>query len=241
MSLAKNNFLALPCYLVLWVFSLSSLATAMNLAQAWKNRLSWLLLSAGVFYAGFLGVAGSHNLPHWPAKELQEGPHNRIVMREMAADLRTLLSDDDRFMWMPAYGNPVTLLYYMSPSSQGKLPEAIGMDAMIDPPPEEYVRKIIEPAKAVLVFRGDIPKKSFYVHPANLPYFQAIAAWIRRPGGAHHLLKSYQLLQDDNPGQELTVDLYMKGPTPINALQELQPKLTQEGPPAVSLESLRQR
>jgi len=48
------------------------------------------------------------------------------------------------------------------------------MDAMIDPPPKQYVQKFIEPAKAVLVYRDpEEPVDVDYVHPANYPYFRA--------------------------------------------------------------------
>jgi hypothetical protein len=213
-SLAKNYFLALPCYFILWIFSLNCLAAAINLAQGWKTKLSWSFLSLGLFYAAYLGVVGTGNLAHWPSYDSQEGPHNRMVMREIAKDLRNNLSNDDSFMWIPAYGNPATLLYYMM-DQQGKLPTAIEMDAMIDPQPEQYVRKFIEPAKAVLVYRDSEESVSVgYVHPANYPYFRAITAWVSRPGSSHHLFKSYHFLDVDGnlKPTDLTIDLYVRDP-----------------------------
>jgi hypothetical protein len=145
---------------------------------------------------------------------LQAGPYNQIVMREMALDLRKVLSDDDHFMWMPAYGNPVTLLYYM-PQPEGRLPRALDIDPMTYPPPEKYVREFIEPAKAVLLLRGDIEKFNSlgigWIHPTTYPYFRAIAAWVHRPSSSHHLLKTYHFFGGDND-PELTVDLYVKEP-----------------------------
>jgi len=204
--------LALPCYLVLWIFSLSSLATAINLMRSWKIGLSSAVLGTALLYAGFLGVDGYRSLARWPSYELQEGSYNRAVMQEIARDLRKVLSNDDSFMWMPAYGNPATLLYYM-PDQQGR-PTAVAMDAMTDPPPREYVKKIVEPAKAVLVYREDIEKVAVftYVHPANYSYFRATAAWVRRPESSHHLFKSYFFNSgSNNPGSHgFMVDLYIK-------------------------------
>ena len=222
-SLAKNYFLGLPCYLLLWIFSLSSLAIVINMAQAWKSRLTRGLTAIGVVYASFVGITGYYNLLHWPSYELQEGPYNRAVMREIAGDLRKILSDDDTFMWMPAYGSPSTLLYYM-PMPKGRLPQSIPMDAETDPSPDQYAQEFMEPAKAVLLYREDIEEVATfcYVHPANYPYFRAVAKWIHRSGSSHHLFKSYRFFGNgDNPGQRgLNVDLYVRDSTAVNPSPE---------------------
>jgi hypothetical protein len=117
-------------------------------------------------------------------------------------------------MWTPEYGSPSTFLYYM-PQPHDQLPEVVGLDAMASPPPEQYARECIEPAKAVLLLRGDIAKFNALgmgdVNPLNYPYFRATAAWVRRPGSSHHLLKTYHFFGGEN-NPELTVDLYVKAP-----------------------------
>ena len=211
-SLAKNYFLALPCYLVLWVFSLGSMAVAISALPAWKTTFSWIFVLASLVYAGLIGIQGYRNLHQWSRQELQEGPYNQIVMRQIAYDLSKILSHQDSFMWTPEYGSPSTFLYYM-PQRQDELPEVVGLDAMASPPPEQYGQECIEPAKAVLLLRGDIEKFNALgmgaVSPLNYPYFRAAAAWVRRPGSTHHLLRTYHFFGGDN-NPELTVDLYVK-------------------------------
>jgi hypothetical protein len=212
LSPAKNYFLGLPCYFILWVFSLASLALALASLRLWQPGFSWMFLSACLLYAGLTGIQGYQNLRRWSKQELQEGPYNQNVMRQMASDLNEILSHRDRFMWTPEYGSPSTFLYYM-PRAQDELPEVVGVDAMVDPLPDQYAREFIEPAKAVLVLRGDIEKFNDLgmgaVNPANYPYYRAAAEWVRRPGSSHHLLKTYHFFGGEN-NPELTVDLYVK-------------------------------
>jgi hypothetical protein len=130
----------------------------------------------------------------------------------MSHDLSKILTHNDTFMWTPEYGSPEAFLYYM-PQAQDEVPGVVPVDAMIFPPAEQYTREFIEPAKAVLVLRGDIEKFNDLgmgvVNPANYGYFRAAAAWVRRPGSSHHLLKTYRFFGGDN-NPELTVDLYVR-------------------------------
>jgi hypothetical protein len=155
-------------------------------------------------------AAGVRGLASWQGHEFEEGRQDRAVMQQMAVDLRGIVSNDQSFFPMVAYGNPAALLFYM-PDRQGELPKAIIIDGLKSPPVDIFIREEIEPAKAVLIYADGNKESSFkgYMPAMTFPYYRAIAEWVKRPGSSHHLQKTYEFYRSPG-GDQAAVELYVR-------------------------------
>lgn len=207
---AKNFFLGLPCYLILWIYCWISLTSVMDSLRSAKSKLSWGLLSMAIIIVGVVGIKGVQNVRTWRGNEFEEGEQDRMVMKKMAMDLRQVLSNGDTFIAMPAYGNPDTLKFYM-PDGQGDFPQARWVNGINGPSIQEFIQQSVEPSKAVLVYSNGNESSSFkeYAAPEDFPYFSAIASWVQRPGSRFHRWKTYNLYPGAS-GDKSEVELYVR-------------------------------
>jgi len=206
---AKNFFLGLPCYLVLWIYCWASF-TSVPLSKFLNQRVAWGLLSLAVLTVSIVGIRGMQNLRSWQGHEFEEGRQDRAVMQQVALDLRQVLSNHDSFVTMAAYGSPSALLFYM-PDEQGEFPHSWVVNGTNAPPVPEYLQRLVEPAKAVLIYAGGNDRTSFkaYVEDVDYPYYRAIAAWVQRPGSSFRLVKSYNFYRERG-GSNAALQLYVK-------------------------------
>jgi hypothetical protein len=175
-----------------------------------KARLSWGLLSLAIVIVGVFGMSGARNVHTWKGNEFEEGAQDRIVLKQIAMDLRQVLSNDETFIAMPAYGNPDTLKFYM-PDRQGGFPQARWVNGINGPSIEEFIQQLVESSKAVLVYGNGNKSTSFkeYAATEDFPYFSAMAAWVGQSGSRFHLMKTYDLYRDAS-GDKSVVELYVR-------------------------------
>ena len=210
MTPAKNYFLGLPCYLTLWIFCWGSLA---SLVASFRSRKTeWGLFFLAIITTGLIGIGAVRGLRTWKGHEFEEGQQDRAALQQIAMDLRQLLSNDQSFISMPAYGAPDTLLFYMG-DQQGGFPQGSLVFGGGDPATPEFMRKIVEPAKAVLLLSNGSKLRGLaevgWYAPLDMPYYRAIAEWVRRPDSSYHLLKIYNLYGDASV-DKTTVELYVR-------------------------------
>jgi hypothetical protein len=205
----KNDFFGLPAYLVLWIYCWVALASSLTVS-GFANKLSWCILSLAIIIAGMLGIEGVRGIQIWKGHEFEEGQQDRAAFHQIATDLRQLLSNEQSFVSMPAYGDPATLLFYM-PEKDREFPYAPFISGTDAPPIQEVIRRVVEPAKAVLVYANGDKARGWAEGFAeeDFPYYRAIAAWVRRGGSSHHLKKTYDLYPD-RAGQRSVVELYVR-------------------------------
>jgi hypothetical protein len=213
-SLAKNYFLGLPSYLVLWIFCWLAISTFITCWPRWTSRIGGSLLVVAIVTVALTGVLGARGLNSWQGHEFEEGRQDRAVMRQIALDLREVLSNDQTFVPMTAYGNPATLIFYM-PAQQGKVPNGFVFDGTFTGPIPDFVRQNLETAKAVLLYANGNEAASFkgYAPAVTLPYLRAVAAWVQTPGSAYHLRKTYQFYRAPGSDQS-AVELYVRDDSP---------------------------
>lgn len=210
----KNYFIGLPYFLLLWLFSWAAVVPFLKrLAQRSRVMIGVLVLVFSLYAATVVG-GGFYALQQWPAEERLGGPENRKATQQLAADLGAVLTTDDCFMWIPAYGYPATLQYYMM-DAKGQYARGAGFQPVTAPPPDEFIRETAIHCNAILVYAEDIEKVSRFrfslISAAERPYLRAIADWVRRPDSSYSLLRTYRLLDWVSPvGPGLTVELYVK-------------------------------
>jgi hypothetical protein len=209
-TLMKNYFVGLPCYLILWIYCWVSLTSLMTTLKSAKSDFTWGLLSLAIMIVGVTGIKGVRNINAWKGHEFEEGQQDRAALQQIAMDLRHVLSNNQSFISMPAYGSPATLLFYM-PDRQGEFPQATFVNGTNGPPIQEFIRQAVEPAKAVLVYSNGNRDSSFKGWAAvdDFPYYRAVAAWVQRPGSSYHLVKTYDLYPD-RPSHKAVVELYVQ-------------------------------
>jgi hypothetical protein len=108
---AKNYLLGLPFYLLLWLFSSMTVASFLRTANRHKRIIAWLMPLILCMYVGFHVVRSVYEFQNWLTTATPAGQENRRLTQSIAADLRAVLSNNDTFMWAPAYGFPATLEY----------------------------------------------------------------------------------------------------------------------------------
>jgi hypothetical protein len=202
----KNYFLGLPFYLLLWVFSWATLAPSIKRWTHGKRVRSWLLLIVVGTYVGLNVVGGSYGLYHYPAGALLVLDENRQTVHEIAVDMRSHLTNDDRFMYAPAYGFPGTLQYYMM-DGEGHYPQLLWIDKQKSP--EQFIRESVTTCKAVLAYEQDIDTvgEVMSFSPIDEPYFRAISEWVKRPDSGYVSVKTYHFVTGDG---RLALDLYIR-------------------------------
>jgi hypothetical protein len=212
LSVLRNYFLGLPSYLLLWIYCWVSFVSWMNPVSTRTKRVSSGLLFVAALSIVVAGVQGIRNMHTWNGNEFAEGHQDRLALQELAFDLRHELSNKQGFVSMPAYGSPATILFYMT-SSEGDFPQATLVNGTDGPPIEDFLRHVVEPAKAVLVYANGSKPRGWtevgWVANQDFPYYRAIAAWVQRPGSAHRLLKTYDLYPDAS-GARATIELYVR-------------------------------
>jgi len=222
---ARNIFLGLPYYLLLWLFSWAAVAA---LVKSWSNRhasRTWIPVLVSSLYVSTVVFAGFYALHNWPTEKRQTEHGNLEVTRQISRDLRTILTDGDTFMWAPGPSYPNSLLYYMV-DAQGRFPSDFRLDPVTGPPPAEFVRDDLIHCKAILVYDEDMEKVAqtltWDVHPLARPYFRAIAEWVRRPDSPYRVARVYHLSNWTSPDtrfrvghtnrRDLAVRLYVRQP-----------------------------
>lgn len=208
----KNLFLGLPYYLLLWLFSWAALAPSLT-AFGLRNRLArTCLILFPTLYGGIVVGAAFYALHHWPVEKQLRPLESRKATEQIAGDLRAVLTQDDAFVYVPFYGYPAALQYYMM-DDQGQFPQAGWVDPTTAPPMPRFLQEKISPSKAVLVFEQDIEEVAKYV-PMNrtgYPYWRAIAEWVRRPESPFRLVRTYRLW-GQFPDRPIAIRLYVKEP-----------------------------
>jgi len=188
--------------------------------------MSVLILLIICAYSGVVVFGGFHALSSWPAEERWAGPTNRMVTQQIASDLRTVLTSDDTFVSIMAYGYPAALQYYMV-DREGRFPQAILTDPLISP---NQVMEVLESAstcKAILVYEEDVQDVAQYnpnISPRVIPIMRAIAEWVRRPDSSFRAFKTYHVYLyslghrlGELEGREFGVTLYVKQSAAIPA------------------------
>jgi hypothetical protein len=207
---AKNYFAGLPFYLLLWLFSWTAVASFLRTASRRNRIVAWLLPLILCMYVGFHVVGGVYAFQSWPTTATLVGQENRQVTQSIAADLRASLTNNDTFMWAPAYGFPATLEYYMMDKTGG-YPRSISinMERMLEESPEQFIDEAVGNCKAVMAYEEDIGKvvRFAWVPAPAQPYFRAIAEWVKQPDSGYTSARTYYIMTEDG---YLTLHLYLK-------------------------------
>jgi hypothetical protein len=203
---AKNYFAGLPFYLLLWLFSWTAVASFLRTANRHKRIIVWIMPLILCMYVGFHVVGGVYAFQNWPAVATLAGQENRQVTQSIAADLRAHLTNNDTFMWAPAYGFPSTLEYYMMDGTGG-YPRHISIQ--MEKSPDQFVHESVSNCKAVLAYEEDIDKVARFAWVPDLqqPYFRAIAQWVKQPDSGYIRTNTYHFVTEDG---YLTLHLYLK-------------------------------
>jgi len=202
----KSYFAGLSYYLLLWIFSWMVLSSFLG-TRAYRNKVvPWLLVLILCVYAGFYVAGGFYSLQNWPTDRRLAMQENRQVVQHIAMDMRSLLTNNDRFMWAPAYGFPAALQYYMI-DEEGQYPQTIWVD--IEKSPDRVIRESVSTCKVILAYEEDIDEvaRFMYVHPISRPYFRAIAEWVKQPNSSYRLVKTYYFTTESG---YLTLHLYLR-------------------------------
>ncbi len=207
---AKNYFVGLPYYLLLWLFSWAALAPFLTVFGQRGRVARTCLVLFPTLYGSLVVAAAFYALHHWPA-EKQVGPlENRDVTQQIAGDLRRLLTNEDVFVWVPTHGYPAALEYYMM-DNEGRFPQAVNVDPTTSPPIPQFLLERVSQCKALLVYAEDIEEvaKVFHVAPLSYPYWRAISEWVKRPESSHRLVRTYRLW-GKYPDRPILVHLYVR-------------------------------
>ena len=203
LSAGKNYFIGLPYYLMLWTLSWMGLASFVDGKIRQIRRLFLVVILC--IYVGFQIAGGAYMVGYLSSQPSLLGYANRQTTQDIAADLRSVLRNEDRFMWAPAYGFPATLEYYMM-DKEGGYPNHISID--MTKPPTRFIEESVTKCKAILVYEEDIKvvAQFTWVHVSQQPYFQAIADWVKQPSSGYTAVKTYYLITDNG---QLSLRLYL--------------------------------
>lgn len=204
---AKNYFAGLPFYLMLWIFSWIVIASFLNkTASRHKRMIAWLVPLILCMYVSFNIVGGVYMFQNLPSAATLAGQENRQVTQVIARDLRTHLTNNDTFMWAPAYGFPAALEYYMVDGT-GEYPRQISIQ--MEKSPSQFVHESVSKCKAILAYEEDIGEvaRFSWVPDTQQPYFRAIAQWVKQPSSGYIQTNTYHFITEDG---YLTLHLYLR-------------------------------
>ncbi|OGW82664.1 MAG: hypothetical protein A3C47_00550 [Omnitrophica bacterium RIFCSPHIGHO2_02_FULL_51_18] len=213
----KNYFLGLPYYFLLWIFSWSAVAPWLSLWNRRRAAAIFLALATGMYVLGCLGAA-AYAFVKWPPDERLAGPENRRVTLQIAEDLKQILSPEDFYIPVSAYGYPATLSCYLV-DEKGRFPANLSPS---DPtlPVEDLIKESAR-CKAIMVFDEAIEETSrfHYSHPLWRDYWEGLKKWLASSESHYRIYKTYRFSAHTPPftyrlneGERrgFTIKLYIK-------------------------------
>lgn len=190
----KNYFVGLPCYLLLWIFSCATLASIVKMCNIRNRTVTVTIVLFLSLYTITVILSSLYALQNWPAEVRYAAKKNREATLQIAGVLKQVLTSNDCFTYLPAFGYPATLQYYMM-DHEGVYPESTRIDVFPPVKPEQFVKDEVSKCKAILIYNEDVQEVSkFSFFPsARWPYLRAISEWVKQPNSPYVLYKSYNI------------------------------------------------
>ena len=204
-----NEFLGLPFYLFLCLFSWAAIAGA---SQRWLSKTGVKLCVVTLALGTLLSVAGA---APFLVRNLHERPvigRNREVLRQIALDLKGYLKPGETFAAGDWYFYTGAVVPYYAISDDGMFTYPDVWQPLEAPDKvADFINNRVARTKVALLWKEDMAEVSKR-GPASLPqayhYYRALHRWVNRPGSPYLLVKEYALFF---PGEDtLTLQLYAK-------------------------------
>jgi hypothetical protein len=213
-SPSKNYFLGLPFFLMLWIFSWTTLSNLFGVATD-KNRIrGWIPPLAAIFYVVGILLAFGYAVRNWPAENIRTAAQTRAVTAQIASDLGRFLNRSDRFLSAAVFGIPATFQFYLI-QRDGSYPRQCPFDPLASPP-ERVVENLHRDCKAILLYGSDEDQRKLSPAPrAALARWEAVSAWVKSPHSGYRLNTRYQIPSQSpgtilpNPNNSFTMELYV--------------------------------
>jgi hypothetical protein len=224
-EIVKNEFLALPAYLMAWIVFIVLAAGIWRLLTISRTARSAIAVGStmAVLILFLLAIReGQKNTPI-------DYHYNLHTVQRIAHDARKFLSNDDQFLTYWTAQFPGILEYYMMDAG-GKYPHTRIWDAMPvlmnrdAVSKQNFLSSAVKPSKAILMFQDDIStiRNKIYVPRGGEAVLQLIQAYAVNPANelcayehyAFHRLQAY-----DTYGG-LSVILYVRCSAPRASTRE---------------------
>jgi hypothetical protein len=223
---AKNPIAGLAISLPIFAFVCAGLARHWRKASPrYRTTIGPLAFAVVSVYVIGIISAGIWGFIRLPSSE-SEGPREaRAITGQIVLALKQTTTSTGCFFYLPAFGYPATLQYYMM-DADGRYPTTPPIE--VDPASRvaDYVR-LANNCSAVLVLKEDLSTTEgtfFFAPPVRRPYLKGVATWVRNPSSGYALCESWsfshlaplqhQLGSHDAP--RLTAQLYVRGVGVLN-------------------------
>ena len=208
---AKNPFLGLPSYVILWAASLGALAHGIRHSSSWRS-------------AAVGGVAVCAVALWIPAQAVsfvvrhRDDPPPRVtaqksVLKQVARDLSAHIKPGDFFIGGDWYNYSAKLSYYSIDGRGGQMyaevwPIELGAEDI-----DDYITRRVATRAVAIVWKEDIARVSDIVGfwlalPESFEYYRVLNRWLNREGSPYRLVREYDL--PFSAGQTLTLQMYAR-------------------------------
>jgi hypothetical protein len=175
-----NYFLGLPYYLFLWIFSWFMISSLLVLSRKNMDTIMKFLIGIIIIYSVLLISGGFFALHELSVNHPSYGYVDRNVTIEIAKNLKDSLTKNDSYEWVPIFGYPVTLEYYMI-NSEGNYPQAFFGD-----------NQTLGECKAVLIYRDvQTYKIKAYAPNVTYPFWYGIYEQVHSQNSTFIRIKTY--------------------------------------------------
>jgi hypothetical protein len=192
---AKNPFLGLPFYLVLWLFSLIAIAAALRRIShvSWAK---WIPPTLAAIFAFWILSGAISFLLQPPSEAIVLARQNRAMIQQAAYDAAAFLGPEDCFATADFFGFTGSAFpYYLIGSDGAPLPVTWDPSASDNAIPT-FLRERVNKCNVGFAYAEDSAELDKYwriVRPPSFTYYRAQARFLRAPGNGYELFKSFPL------------------------------------------------
>jgi hypothetical protein len=204
---AKNAYLGIFYYLLVWIFALAALAPVL---VALREQYRWLLPAIAVVPIAAVSWSAVRYIRHIPPSE-QYKVADRATLQQAARDLEAVLRPGESYTAGDWYAYTGYALYY---DTVGRQPGLFPVNWEPSTPLEqipEFLRDRVEKTRVVFVYKEDMSEiggtYEFFCAPPSWPYYRALKSWVNAPEHGYKLYREYPIVF---PGKTFTLQMFLR-------------------------------
>lgn len=204
---AKNAYLGISYYLLVWIFALIVLAPVfVHLHQHYR----WLLPVMAVASVAAVSWSAVRYIRNMPPFEQYKGA-DRAMVQQAGRDLEAVLKPAESYTAADWYSYTGYALYYYTIGAQaGRQPVNWEPSNSLEGVPE-FLRGQVQKTRVVYVYKEDMSELGggydFFSARPSWPYYRALKNWVNAPEHGYKLYREYPVVF---PGKTFTLQMFVR-------------------------------
>lgn len=204
---AKNAYLGIFYYLLVWMFALTALAPVL---VALRAQYRWLLPAIALVPIAAGSWSAIRYVRHIPPSEGYKAA-NRVTLQQAARDVEGVLKPGESYTSADWYAYTGYALYYYTIGKQPGLVAVNWEPSTSRAEIPSFLRDSVQKTRVVFVYKEDVSALAggydFFCTPPSWPYYRALKSWVDAPEHGYKLYREYPIVF---PGKAFTLQMYIR-------------------------------